>query len=464
MPALLRLIARWRSRELFLLAVVALGVGIGYATWLTGLSFAFGAFVAGMVLSESEFSHQALSDVIPLRDVFGLLFFASVGMLVDPRYLIENPLAVATAVGVVVAGKALILAVITRLFGYANMAPLIVGLGLAQIGEFSFLLTREGLRLGVLDHDAYSLALTTTVATMVLTPAIAGAAPALYRLLRRVVPQERPIETHAIPEPGLHDHVVVVGYGRTGRAVVEVMRRTDLGFVTIESDHARFGDCARGVGPAVWGDATQEPVLHAAAIERAQMLVITIPDLAGIKMIVEHAVALNPTIDIIARAVSPESLDELNALPVREVVQPELEAGLEMVRQVLARCRFGPADILRFSDAVHRELYGGFRSARRDGDGLVVLDDLRRAARGIAIEWIPVAAGSPVAGTTIAATGLRSRTGASIVALRAAGGVQPNPGPETRVEPGAVLGVLGTPEQLQAARALVEGPTVTAPS
>lgn len=462
MPALLRVIARWRSRELFLVAVVALGVGVGYATYLTGLSFAFGAFVAGMVLSESEFSHQALSDVIPLRDVFGLLFFASVGMLFDPRFLVEHLGEVAVAVGVVLAGKALIFAVITRGFGYGNMAPLIVGLGLAQIGEFSFLLAREGLRLGFLDRDAYSLALTTTLATMVVTPLLASLPVPLYRLQRRFVPQERPLETYAIPAGGLRDHVVVVGYGRTGGTAVEVMRRTGLPFVVIEADHARFGDCARGVGPAIWGDATQEPVLQAADIRRAQMLLVTIPDVSGIHMVVERAIEMNPTLDVIARAVSPESLDELARLPIREVVQPELEAGLEMVRQVLARCRYSPQDILRFSDAVHREVYAPFRERRSSEDGLAALEDLRRAAREIAIEWMPVAAGSPVAGRTVAETQFRTRSGASIVALRSGSGLEPNPGPQTILHANDVLGVLGTPEQLAAARALIEQPDLAA--
>src|SRR6266498_561242 len=169
-PALLKRIAAWNSRELFLISVLAIGLGIGYATYLAGLSFAFGAFVAGMVLSESEYSHQALSDVIPLRDVFGMLFFVSVGMLLDPAFLVANLGTVLLLVLLVVVGKALIFGGITRAFGYAAPTALAVGLGLFQIGEFAFVLARVGIAQGAIQPDHFALILSATVTTMVLTP------------------------------------------------------------------------------------------------------------------------------------------------------------------------------------------------------------------------------------------------------------------------------------------------------
>ncbi|MBT4611425.1 MAG: portal protein, partial [Gemmatimonadetes bacterium] len=158
-PAILRAIAGWNSRELFLLTVTALGLGIGYGTYLFGLSFAFGAFVAGMVLSESDYGHQALSDIIPLRDLFGLLFFASVGMLLDPGWLVDNITEVAIAVGLIAIGKSVIFAGISRLFGYGNVIPFAAGLGLFQVGEFSFVLARVGRESGAIDDHLFSLVL-----------------------------------------------------------------------------------------------------------------------------------------------------------------------------------------------------------------------------------------------------------------------------------------------------------------
>ena len=210
LPRLLERVLAWGSRELFLVSVVAIGVGVGYATKSAGLSFALGAFVAGLILSESEFSHQALSDVVPVRDIFGLLFFVTVGMLVDPRYALSHAAQVASVVVLTFVGKALILGGVARAFGYVNMAPWIVGLGLSQIGEFSFVLARTGLASGLLSKATYDLALTSTVLTMALSPVVSSLALPLGRAWQKwrkpvktaaasAVPQDVPQGTSLLP-------------------------------------------------------------------------------------------------------------------------------------------------------------------------------------------------------------------------------------------------------------------------
>ncbi|MEZ4718780.1 MAG: cation:proton antiporter [Caldilineaceae bacterium] len=215
-PWLMRMVARWNSRELFLLTVTAIGLGVGYATYLVGLSFAFGAFVAGIVISESDYSHQALSDTIPLRDLFGLLFFASVGMLLDPAFVWENLGLIAALVLAVGVGKALIFGGLTRAFGYVNVMPLAVGLGLFQVGEFSFVLARVGLSSGSIDQYLYSLILSVALITMLLTPFAAQATAPLYRLQQRWFKRE-PLESMNLDEGALHDHVITAGAGRAGQ-------------------------------------------------------------------------------------------------------------------------------------------------------------------------------------------------------------------------------------------------------
>jgi CPA2 family monovalent cation:H+ antiporter-2 len=185
LPMLLRRVLALDSRELFLVAVVASGVGVGYAAHAAGLSFALGAFVAGIVLSESEFSHQALRDVTPLRDIFGLLFFVTVGMLFDPRFVWEHAGQVALVTLLIMVGKALILGLLARAFGYRNMAPWIIGLGLSQIGEFSFVLARSGFGAGLLSNTAYGLGLSCTILTMALSPLVSSAALPLGRIWER---------------------------------------------------------------------------------------------------------------------------------------------------------------------------------------------------------------------------------------------------------------------------------------
>ncbi len=460
MPWLLRLIAGWGSRELFLITVVALGVGIGYGTYLFGLSFAFGAFVAGMVLSESDYSHQALSDVIPLRDIFGMLFFVSVGMLLDPAFLWSNLGLVLATVVIVLLGKSLIFVGITRLFGYGNAAPFIVGLGLSQVGEFSFVLARVGINQQAISDDLYALVLSTALVTMVLTPLMTRAALPLYEFWRRYVPRE-PLKTFNLPPDELHNHVIVAGYGRVGRAAAAVMERVELAFVVIEADQ-RVVERARGNDiPIIYGDATSQVVLEAASLHNARLLLITLPEAIGIQMVVSRVRQLNPELPIVARAAGADQLRDLKRMGVYEVVQPELEAGLEMVRQVLVHFQIAPTDIQRFSDAVHQELYAPLYGD--EGNGRVLssstqsLQQLRHASRTLSIQWIAVPATSLLVGQTLGDAAVRSRTGASIVAVLRETGVETNPTPQYRFSADDLLAVLGTPQQEEAVRALIEG-------
>ena len=190
LPWLMARIAGWNSRELFLISVVAIGLGVGYGTYQFGLSFAFGAFVAGLVLSQSEYSHQALADVEPLRDVFTMIFFVSVGMLLDPAFLLENAGVVALVVSLVLALKGLLFAGVARAFGYGNIVPFAVGLGLFQVGEFSFVIARVGIEADAISQRSYSIMLTTAVVTMALTPFATRLVPRLYGRWRERFPRE----------------------------------------------------------------------------------------------------------------------------------------------------------------------------------------------------------------------------------------------------------------------------------
>jgi CPA2 family monovalent cation:H+ antiporter-2 len=337
LPPLLGLVLKWGSRELFLVSVVAIAVGVGYATQRAGLSLALGAFVAGLVLSESEFSHQALSDVVPIRDIFGLLFFVTAGMLLDPHYALTHPGKIAAAVLLIVVGKSAIFGVLARAFGYVNMAPWIVGLGLSQIGEFSFVLARIGVTSGRLSQDTYNLALTCTVLTMALSPVVAGLALPAGRAWRRI---RKPVVVPAVvnlPEEPISGHIVIGGYGRSGKAVVRVLREAGIPLLAAEWNHAFFRDLSTAGVPAVWGDISSLEVLHAAGIPRARLFLITAPDQSTVQLAVERARRLNPNLLIVARAARADQVPKLTQLGVNAVVQPEFEGGVEMVRQALTK-------------------------------------------------------------------------------------------------------------------------------
>jgi CPA2 family monovalent cation:H+ antiporter-2 len=361
-PWLMRKVSRWNSRELFLLTVTGLGLGIGYGTYKVGLSFAFGAFVAGIVLSESDHAHQALSDIVPLRDIFGLLFFASVGMLLDPDFLRANLLLVFGLVAAVSLVKGLVCAGVGRAFGYRNVVPLALGLTMFQAGEFAFVIGRVGVATESIGRDLYSLVMAVTLVSMFLTPFVSRATAPVYGFLQRRR-QDEPVQTINIAHDELHDHVVLVGAGRMGRSVARVLMRLELPFVAIELDQHRLETCRAGGLAVIYGDASHPVVLEAAGLSRACLLLVTTPAPAVTRAVVTHARRLNPALHVVARAETDELLEDLHALGVHEVVLPQMEAGLEVTRQALLHLKVPAQQIERFADEVRAEFYEPLRRA-----------------------------------------------------------------------------------------------------
>jgi len=355
-PWLMRRVSRWNSRELFLLTVTGLGLGIGYATYKVGLSFAFGAFIAGMVLSESEHAHQALSDIIPLRDIFGLLFFASVGMLLEPHFVRENlwlVLSLALAVSLV---KGLICAGVGWTFGYRNVVPLALGLTMFQAGEFAFVIGKVGIATASIGAELYSIIMAVTLVTMLMTPFVSGATAPIYSFMRKRRPIE-PTLTINITDEELHDHVVIVGAGNMGRTVAGVLARFDLPCVVIELDQHRLDYCRTAGQAVIYGDASHPVVLEAAGIKRARILLITTPSQVVTTSIARHVGELRPDLYIVARADSVELLAELQAIGVHKVVLPQMEAGLEVTRQALRHLEVPDEKLEQYVTEARREFY-----------------------------------------------------------------------------------------------------------
>jgi CPA2 family monovalent cation:H+ antiporter-2 len=473
LPLILARLAAWGSRELFLVSVVAIGLGVGYATYLFGLTFAFGAFVAGMVLSASDYSRQALAEVEPLRDVFAMIFFVSVGLLIDPAFLWRSAGTIVLVVVLILVVKGLIFGGISRAFGYANIAPFAVGLGLFQVGEFSFLLAREGIGANAISQGTYSLVLATAAVTMALTPLAARLAPALYGRYRRRFPRE-PLRTFNLPEGGLSGHAVVAGYGRVGSFVARLLDRLEKPFVVIEANPSRAEEAREAGFATVYGNAAAVPVLEAAGVGEARLVVVSVPDAIAARLAVERAKALAPNADLLVRAESVEQLEDLGSLGVYEAVQPELEAGLELARQALACFGVEAEEAHNFADVIRRELYAPISAevpAAEGSDGLFAR--LRQASRAIEVEWVRLPEGTELQanepnegdltqggllGRTIGDLRVRSETGASVLAIVRGEKVIPNPGADLRLEPGDAVGILGTPEQRAAFRSLAREP------
>jgi len=453
LPRILAFIAGWNSRELFILTITAIGLGIGYATYLFGLSFAFGAFVAGMVLSESDYGHQALSDIIPLRDIFGLLFFTSVGMLLDINFLLTHWDKVLAMVFLVAVGKGAIFAGLTRLFGYGNVVPIAVAFGLFQVGEFSFVLARVGLETNSIDNDMYSFVLATAVISMVATPFVSGFTTPLYKLKKRIFRHEA-LQSANMPTEELKQHVVIAGGGRVGQHIAQILRQIDVPFVIIELNHQRKEECKEAGLPVIFGDVSQPVVLEAAEVSKAKLLLITIPSIIITQAIVKQVQQQQPGLHIVARAEGLEQMKTLYKTGVYMVVLPELEAGLEIARQALIHLQVPVTVIQGYTDMVRQQLYAPMYNSHYDYH---LITQLNKARDLLEISWETIPANSPLHGRTIKDTAIRTKTGASLVAVLHEGSFSPNPTIDYRFSQGDLVAVIGNAEQRESFKALAGG-------
>jgi len=444
-PRIMKHIAHWNSRELFLLATVAMGLGIGYSTYLFGLSFAFGAFVAGMLLSESDYGYQALSDIIPLRDIFSLLFFTSVGMLFDPQYLFSHLGTVLLLVGVVMSGKGLIFGILSKAFGYANIIPLATALGLSQVGEFSFVLARVGISTESISMDFYSLVLTTTIITMFLTPFVSGFTAPLYALRNR---WGRPYVYQRInlPEQGLKDHLIIAGGGRVGKHIADVLQRINVSFVILEFDSRRV-DQLKALGfPIIFGDASQPVILEAANIEKAKLLLVTTPAPVIARAITLLVKKINPDLHMVTRAQSFDQMKDFHDSGIFHVVLPEFETGLEFTRQALLHLDLPVERIQQFTDEVRHELYRSLYDLDSEYKSVA---QLQNSSRLFQLTWITIDPNSCLVSKTIGQSKIRTLTGVTIAGILRDGRLYANPGPDFTIEQQDMVGVLGKTDQLE---------------
>ncbi len=347
-PWLLWQVQKVGSRELFTLCVVAAAVSIAWgATKLFGVSFALGAFFAGMVLRESEFSHRAAEETLPLRDAFAVLFFVSVGMLFDPRVLVEQPARVLAVVGIIVLGKSLAAAVLVLVLRYPLNTALTVSASLAQIGEFSFILIALGAALGVMPPEAQSLVVAGALISIAVNPFVFRAIDPLQRWLLQRSQLARELNARDYPlaelpmtteERFLSRQVVLVGYGRVGREIAQALRAVGLPFVVAEQNRELVERLrAEGI-PAVAGDASQAEVLVQAHVARARLLVIATPDTLGVRQMASIARQLNPAIEVVVRSHNEEEARRLEEEVAGKVFLGERELARAMTAYVVGRC------------------------------------------------------------------------------------------------------------------------------
>ncbi len=339
-PPFIRSIAATENNELFLLAVTALCLSVALLTGYLGISIEMGAFVAGLMLSEIEYSDQALAKVLPLRDTFASLFFASIGMLIDPGIIVSNFGTILGLVILVMLGKAAIILGIVLKFGYSLKTALLTSFGINQIGEFSFVLELVGLDLGLINNDTYLLLLGTTAITLVLTPIWLNNAPSLAHhltqipfLVKYLQRFEKP-KSLSIPET-INSHVVVAGYGRVGQVIVNILQGQGYPVLVIDNSEAAIQSLRNHQVPYIFGDGDSELVLEKAHLKTAKALVVALPDPTSTRLLLKRACLIAPGLEIIARSHTDREIDLLTNMGAKEVVQPEFEAALEVGRHLL---------------------------------------------------------------------------------------------------------------------------------
>lgn len=458
-PWLLDHIAHTRSRELFILVVLAITLGTAMgAAGLFGVSLALGAFVAGAIISQSHLSHQVGADIFAFREAFSVLFFVSVGMLVNPAFLWLNIGQVLSLTTLVIFGKLLIVLLMGMFFPRPARTFLIIAVGLSQIGEFSFILGQGGLSLGLLTSDQYSLILAASLISITANPFMYKLLPWLEKTLRRLPRFWKHLESSKplpeVKEEDLKDHVVIVGYGRVGKHLVDVLESLNIPVVVIESDIERINALNERSTPTLYGDAANSEVLPHSHLERARALVSTTPDETVSLMVVAGAKDINPKLPVIARAATEQGVRELSRMGADHVVHPELEGGLELVHHTLLNLGYPLRQVHEFAEAVRHDHYNIDLDS---DDEHRTLHEMIAAYEGIEIFWVSLEHDSPLAGQSLAEANIRSRTGASVVALIRNGKLTANPKSVTVFEIGDRVGIIGEPEQIEAARALISG-------
>src|SRR4030043_757256 len=419
-PSLLHQVVHTRSRELFIITIILLCLGIALLTSRFGLSLALGAFLAGLIISESEYAHQAISDILPFKDSFMGLFFVSIGMLMNIEFVLNNAPKIASIVLFIFGLKIITGTASALLVGTSPRSSLLAGLGLAQIGEFSFVLAIAGKTSGIITDDFYQIFLSSSVVTMILTPFTLQFAPSVSDWNIEAYIFRNIIKLHKISESvgfqqKKHDHIIIIGFGLNGKNLAKVLRETEIPYVVLEMNSNTVREMKKKGEPIYFGDGTRKKILHKLNIKRARLLVIAISDPSSTRRIVSIARHENPDIYIIVRTRYIVEVDDLRQLGADEVIPEEFETSIEIFARVLHQYSFPRNIILDMVEKIRSNSYTTLRNI-----------DVPKRHLFEAYEWLPeieidgfmIPEGSHLSGKTIKDLQVRKKTGVTIIAVR----------------------------------------------
>jgi monovalent cation:H+ antiporter-2, CPA2 family len=449
-PRALHHIVRLRSQEVFIIFIVLVSLGTSWITSQFGLSLALGAFIAGLVLSESEYSHQIVADILPFRDVFNSIFFISIGMLLSLGFLLKNlPIVLLWVVGLVI-GKALIVLLLMRVLGNSLRIATMAGVGLAQVGEFSFILSKVGVSQSLLSDNDYQKFLAASILSMIITPFLIKGAPRIGYAIQSIFSPDSLLELTMpgfAPQP-LSGHVVIVGYGLNGRNVSRVLRKVKVPFQVLELNPDVVREANNQGEPVHYGDSTRREVLHSAGLERARTLVIAISDAIATRRTVALARELNPDIHIIVRTRYMAELSDLYKLGANEVIPEEFETSIEIFSRVLREYGIARTVIQREVDRIRHE---GYQMLMLEAEPHIEMSDIAEALGTASTETMFIEPASPSIGKTLRELEIRARTGSTVVAVVRDGQSEINPGPNFAFDAEDIVVLFGSPQEIEKA-------------
>jgi CPA2 family monovalent cation:H+ antiporter-2 len=446
-PPLLKAIVLVRSRELFVIATIFFVFGTAWGAEQLGLSLALGAFLAGIVLSESEYGHQIMAEILPFRDSFNSLFFIAVGMLIDLQFAARTAGVLAAVTLVIIFGKLLTAGAAVKLLRFPMRMSILVGLGLAQVGEFSFVLLREGGRVGLVPLEHYQLFLTAAVLSMLLAPSLIAASPRISNWLG----DPRPMAKESIGAPPekeqWNDHVIVCGFGMNGRRTAALLRENHLPYIIIEMNGQLVRRALQEGEPIFFGDVSSVEILRQAGAQRARAIVFAISDPAILPRAISHARMLNPDLHIIARIKRAEDIRELRQAGATDVVAEEVEAWMEIAVRLLRLYGMPREAVAEQLESLRGADYEMARILHLPGQPLRHLWHL---LPNVDLELFIIAPGSPMDGLELRQIELRTRTGSAVLAVVRGTEVIHNPPGEFKILGGDQLVLIGSREQLTA--------------
>ena len=457
-PNILHQIVHTRSRELFVITVILLCLGTALLTSELGLSLALGAFLAGLVISESEYAYQAISDILPFKDSFNGLFFISVGMLMDLRFFNQNPLLILFAVVFILFLKTSTGFFSVHLLGHPVRVSLQTGLQLAQIGEFSFVLAMAGKSAGLITESLYQLFLSSSVLTMLLTPFIVQFSPNISiwisskRLLERLDRMRKRAEREGLPSKR-EGHVIIVGFGLNGRNLAEVLKEASVPYVVLELNNDTVLEMKKKGEPIFYGDGTSLEILHKLGIDAARLMVIVISDPASTRRIVQVARKSNPRLYIIVRTRYLTEVDDLIQLGANEVIPEEFETSIEIFARVLHQFQVPRNLIFELIEKIRK---GSYEVLRKVELPVKTLPEKCEVITEIDTETFLIKEHSAAAGCSIKNLRIRSETGATVIAVRRGEEILPSPEPKFVFKIGDVVYLIGKRENVLNAMTLLE--------